>query len=225
MGSKEYQDESPPHAVFLDGYFLQQLEVTQAQYRRCVEAGACPEAASGEACNWGRDDRDDHPANCISWFDASRYCSWAGMRLPTEAEWEKGARGTFGFSYPWGNTPPGDMRAANRYRMPPLRWYPYVGVRCATLRYHYCRHSGVGSGHRIRSSKAFRLAPEKPLCTTPGGGCSRCGRGASCQPGGNAIAGDRDLSGRIRSCGSGTSGELAYALRLTVGLEVEPRAF
>ena len=63
MGSKEYRDESPPHAVFLDGYFLQQLEVTQAQYQLCVEAGACPEAASGEACNWGRDDRDDHPAN------------------------------------------------------------------------------------------------------------------------------------------------------------------
>ena len=222
MGSKEYQDESPPHQVLLDGFFLQQLEVTQAQYRLCVEAGACLEPASGEACNWGRDDRDDHPANCISWFDASRYCSWAGMRLPTEAEWEKGARGTFGWSYAWGNTPPGgagdcnraimmraglglgcgydgtgpvggrplgaspyglldmagnvwewvvddydrsyytkapphnpvhlgdgsrkvlrgngwfyvdpdpDMRAANRYRMPPLRWYPYVGVRCAT---------------------------------------------------------------------------------------------
>ncbi len=222
MGSKEYQDESPPHQVLLDGFFLQQLEVTQAQYRLCIEAGACLEPASGEACNWGRDDRDDHPANCISWFDASRYCSWAGMRLPTEAEWEKGARGTFGWSYPWGNTPPGgagdcdraimmraglglgcghdgtgpvggrplgaspyglldmagnvwewvmddydrsyyaeappknpvhlgdgsrkvlrgngwfyvdpdpDMRAANRYRMPPLRWYPYVGVRCAT---------------------------------------------------------------------------------------------
>ena len=116
MGSSEYQDEAPPHQVLLDGYFLQQLEVTQAQYRLCVEAGACLEPASGEACNWGRDDREDHPANCISWFDASRYCNWARMR----------GNGWFYVD------PDPDMRAANRYRMPPLRWYPYVGVRCAT---------------------------------------------------------------------------------------------
>ena len=146
MGSKEYQDESPPHAVFLDGYFLQQLEVTQAQYRLCVEAGACPEAASGEACNWGRDDRDDHPANCISWFDASRYCSWAGMRLPTEAEWEKGARGTFGFSYPWGNTPPGGAGDCDRAIM--MR----VGLGLG------CGHDGTGpAGGRPLGASPYGL--------------------------------------------------------------------
>ena len=63
-----------------------------------------------------------------------------------------------------------DMRAANRYRMPPLRWYPYVGVRCATSGTTIAATQVPDPGHRKRSATAFRLAPEKPLCTTPGGG-------------------------------------------------------
>ena len=132
MGSKRYQDESPRHDVFLDGFFLQQLETTQAEYQRCVEAGACFEPAQGEACNWGHGDRADHPVNCISWHDASRYCTWAGLRLPTEAEWEKAARGTTGREYPWGDAPPGG--AGNCERAVMMRAGKGLG----------CGHDGTG---------------------------------------------------------------------------------
>ncbi|MBM3278158.1 MAG: SUMF1/EgtB/PvdO family nonheme iron enzyme [Candidatus Handelsmanbacteria bacterium] len=221
MGSPFYQDEAPERQVYLDPYYLELHEVTLAQYRACVEAGACPEPAQGEACTWNSDRGDNHPVNCVSWYDAERYCRWAGMRLPTEAEWEKAARGALGQVYPWGDEPPGgagncqravmmqaglglgcgydgpgpvgtrtadanpygirdlagnvwewtadwygrdyyqhgparnplntemglhrslrgnswfyvdpntDLRAANRYRFRPLRWSPYIGIRCA----------------------------------------------------------------------------------------------
>jgi formylglycine-generating enzyme required for sulfatase activity len=219
MGSPHYQDEAPEHRVYLDPYYLELHEVTVAQYRACAEAGACPEPARGEACTW--DLENDFPVNCVSWYDAQRYCHWAGMRLPTEAEWEKAARGALGRVYPWGDEAPGgagdcrravmmqaglglgcgydgpgpvgtraadaspygirdlagnvwewtadwygrdyygrspernpdnteeslhkslrgnswhyvdpnpDLRAANRYRFRPLRWSPYIGIRCA----------------------------------------------------------------------------------------------
>jgi len=222
MGSEEYQDERPSRRVYVGGYYMGVHEATEAEYGACVADGACPEAATGDACNGARLDRSRHPANCVSWYDACRYCAWAGMRLPTEAEWEKAARGRSGRRYPWGDEAPAgfgagncelatmmrvglglgcgedgtapvgarpagvspyglddmagnvwewmadgyerdfyvgsptedpinrqptshkvvrgnswyysdpipDMRAANRFRFRPLRWYPYVGIRC-----------------------------------------------------------------------------------------------
>jgi formylglycine-generating enzyme required for sulfatase activity len=62
---------------------------------------AAPEFAA--ACNWGRPGRDKYPINCLDWSQADTYCRWAKKRLPTEAEWEKAARGTDGRKYPWGN--------------------------------------------------------------------------------------------------------------------------
>jgi formylglycine-generating enzyme required for sulfatase activity len=103
MGSEEGDaDEKPAHQVSLGSYYIDQHEVTVAQYRACVEAGACSEPLSATLCNWQGAAEDDHPINCIRWAEAHAYCQWAGLRLPTEAEWEKAARGTDGRTYPWG---------------------------------------------------------------------------------------------------------------------------
>jgi formylglycine-generating enzyme required for sulfatase activity len=109
-------DEKPGRRVSVAAFQIDKTEVTVAQYGRCVDAGACssdgltlpywgdkeqPEFAW--ACNWGKGGREQHPMNCVEWRQAQAYCTWAGKRLPTEAEWEKAARGTDGRKYPWGN--------------------------------------------------------------------------------------------------------------------------
>ncbi|MBQ34843.1 MAG: hypothetical protein CME04_00490 [Gemmatimonadaceae bacterium] len=105
MGSTRYDDERPPHDVYLAGFYLAEREVTVAEYDVCVRSGGCAAPASGSTCN--EVDDADHPVNCVSWYDAVDYCGWSGLRLPTEAEWEKAARGSEGRVYPWGKTPPG----------------------------------------------------------------------------------------------------------------------
>jgi formylglycine-generating enzyme required for sulfatase activity len=91
-------DESPYHTVFLDAYYIDLTEVTVGQYQECAQAGACRRAR-----DYADFDHADQPAVGVSWDDASRYCKWAGKRLPSEAEWEKAARGTDGRVFPWGN--------------------------------------------------------------------------------------------------------------------------
>lgn len=106
MGSEQgLTDEQPAHKVYLDSFWLDQTEVTNEAYRLCAEAGTCsPPLKTG--------DYDDpayalHPVVYVSWEQAQTYCSWAGRRLPTEAEWEKAAtwnpRTNEKFVYPWGN--------------------------------------------------------------------------------------------------------------------------
>lgn len=102
--SKCYDDEKPYHEVYLDAYYIQKHEVTVAEYRECVNSGACTKPNTSGYCNWGKSDRNDHPVNCVDWNQAKSYCEWIGGRLPTEAEWEKAARGTDRRIYPWGNT-------------------------------------------------------------------------------------------------------------------------
>ncbi len=101
MGSNDYDNEKPSHRVYLNAYYIGKYEVTNEQFARFVnETGYNAGGSWKEYYNSGT---ADHPVVCVSWNDAVAYCDWANLRLPTEAEWEKAARGTDGRKYPWGN--------------------------------------------------------------------------------------------------------------------------
>jgi formylglycine-generating enzyme required for sulfatase activity len=95
-------DERPQKSIHLDTFYIDKHEVSVARYRKCVQAGGCT-TPNTRNCNWGESGREDHPVNCVDWEQARKYCAWAGGRLPSEAEWEKAARGTDGREYPWGS--------------------------------------------------------------------------------------------------------------------------
>ena len=117
MGSNDGRDiEKPVHTVYVDAFYMDVYEVTNAQYRKFVQA-----TGHREPIGWGyvdgkwkdgfepwKDSRfngDNQPIVCVSWDDAVAYCAWAGKRLPTEAEWERAARGGLaGKRYPWGDS-------------------------------------------------------------------------------------------------------------------------
>ncbi len=106
MGSTTgYSDERPVHKVRLRSFQLSKTEVTVAQYRKCVMSRYCTKPFSGSFCNWSKSGREDHPVNCVDWFQARRFAKWVGGRLPTESEWEYAARsGGRNWKYPWGNS-------------------------------------------------------------------------------------------------------------------------
>jgi iron(II)-dependent oxidoreductase len=87
-------------------YCIDKTEVTAGAYRKCVAAHACRR----NSCNAHFDDKLSHPMNCVSWQEANEYCTWAGKRLPSEAEWEFAARGPKSFRHPWGNSKPDDSK-------------------------------------------------------------------------------------------------------------------
>lgn len=111
-----FENEKPQHSVYLDAYWIDRTAVTNAQYSKCVLAGQCslPQAAKSRTRDnyYGTVQYADYPVIYVTWKDADNYCAWAGRRLPTEAEWEKAARGTDGRIYPWGDQAP-DYLLAN----------------------------------------------------------------------------------------------------------------
>jgi formylglycine-generating enzyme required for sulfatase activity len=100
------EDQRPAHNVVVAPFDIDATEVTFADYEACVTAGACPPRNTDRRCNTGKADKTHHPAECVTWFGARAYCTWANKRLPTESEWEYAARGSDGRLYPWGNEPP-----------------------------------------------------------------------------------------------------------------------
>jgi formylglycine-generating enzyme required for sulfatase activity len=96
-------DEQPQHTLTLPGFWIMRTEVTNGQYKRCVEEGVCTKP---ENDRWNDPANAEHPVTNLTWRQAKIYGAWAGGRLPTEAEWEKACRGTDGRIYPWGDSAP-----------------------------------------------------------------------------------------------------------------------
>lgn len=129
MGAEDGQAiEAPVHEVSLSAYFLDQYEVSNAQYRACVEAGVCPQTSFPDAFTYPdyRDDPtyDDYPVVGVTWDQAFFYCNWADKRLPTEAEWEYAARGPENLLWPWGNSFDPALSAASAPDVQPVDSYP-----------------------------------------------------------------------------------------------------
>jgi formylglycine-generating enzyme required for sulfatase activity len=127
MGSNDGpEDERPQHQVHLGEFFIDRNQVTNSQFARFLDAAGA-QGPSGERYydmddndarihrrdgKWAADTgHENRPVMEASWFGALAYCRWQGKRLPTEAEWEKAARGTDGRKYPWGNERPDASRA------------------------------------------------------------------------------------------------------------------
>jgi formylglycine-generating enzyme required for sulfatase activity len=124
----QFEDEKPQGEITLSAFYIDKTEVTVAQFKAFVAATGyqTTSEAKGDAVQYtwrafDTPERQDHPVRWMSWHDANAYCIWADKRLPTEAEWEKAARGTEAFMYPWGNTwdesrvPQGDTAPVEAY--------------------------------------------------------------------------------------------------------------
>jgi len=110
MGSQDGDaDERPAHKVQVNAFSMDVYEVTVRQYAEFLRAEGFHSPLDWNTMN--QPTHQKYPVANVDWADAAAYCKWAGKRLPTEAEWEKAARGTDGRLYPWGNDPPTPLHA------------------------------------------------------------------------------------------------------------------
>jgi len=107
--------DEPVHKVSLAAFCMDTTEVTVIAYRACMRGGKCA-TPEKDQCAWPKPKMDDRPMDCITWAQADQYCRAMEKRLPTEEEWEYGARGTDRRRYPWGNQDPSYDTKAYRYR-------------------------------------------------------------------------------------------------------------
>lgn len=109
-------DEKPERTVYLDAYWIDKYEVTNGQYEACVATGGCTRPNESKSyfrsSYYGNSEYDNYPVIQVDWNQAVSYCEWVRGDLPTEAQWEKAARGPNGNKYPWGNEEP-DSSYAN----------------------------------------------------------------------------------------------------------------
>lgn len=108
--STQLMRETPYRQITLSEFYIDKFEVTQEQWAACVTANGCTNPAPvdpmvAQDAGYDPNNKPDHPVSNVTWAQARSYCMWRGKRLPTEAEWEKAARGTDGRMYPWGDTP------------------------------------------------------------------------------------------------------------------------
>jgi formylglycine-generating enzyme required for sulfatase activity len=102
----EFEIGNEGNKAYLDAFWIDQVEVTNAMYEKCVDEDACGLPVISSNPYYGKWVYRDYPVVYVDWFQANQYCEWVGRKLPTEAQWEKAARGTDGRKYPWGNSQP-----------------------------------------------------------------------------------------------------------------------
>ena len=122
MGSDVNTDEKPIHTIFVDTFYMDIHEVTVAAYRHFIQETGHPSPDWNKVYHYSP--TDQHPVVLVSWHDAMTYAKWVGKRLPTEAEWEKAARGGYiQHTYPWGNTTPDGKQCNFADKNLSLHWW------------------------------------------------------------------------------------------------------
>jgi eukaryotic-like serine/threonine-protein kinase len=116
MDVRSAPDERPAHNVTLDAYWMDQLEVTNAMYKLCLQTGPCTAPQNIKSTDrrpdyFNNPEYKDYPVVYVTWLQAQVYCEWAGGRLPSEAEWERAARGDDWRTFPWGEDKADGLRA------------------------------------------------------------------------------------------------------------------